>query len=171
MPGSPSPELDREARYQLSEVFKPWSLVKAVEKDTSRHVNITTTTTGISSYTLPDVIYQHQWKEWDSYCSFAERVLVNGTLLIPTGRRIRNDSYWTWWPSFPYTYNISTDGKTINFYRDADGLRSTIGDVTWSVSARTRLKILYSTNDTGRYEWIIVGRDSAAVDSAGAAMI
>jgi hypothetical protein len=36
-----------------------------------------------------------------------------------------------------------------------------------------RIKILFSTSGEpfGRYEWIAVGRDSAAVDSAGAAMV
>jgi hypothetical protein len=38
----------------------------------------------------------------------------------------------------------------------------------------TEIKILYSTieeNEKGRYEWIVVGRDAASIDSVGAAMV
>jgi len=38
----------------------------------------------------------------------------------------------------------------------------------------TESKILYSTieeNEKGRYEWIVVGRDAASIDSVGAAMV
>jgi len=88
---------------------------------------------------------------WTAYCSFAERVLINDTLAYP----YRANS------TFGY-YNYTIDFKT--------------GNITFvqTLSAGTRLKILYSTieeNEKGRYEWLVVGRDAATIDSLGAAYV
>lgn len=91
---------------------------------------------------------------WADYCSFAEKVLINGTLAIPYRANVTN-------PIFSY-YNY-----TVNFET---------GNITFAQTLKinTRVKILYSTieeNEKGRYEWIIVGKDAATIDSIGAAYI
>jgi len=91
---------------------------------------------------------------WSDYCTFAEKVLINGTLAIPHRANVTN-------PIFDY-YNY-----TVNFET---------GNITFAsaLSADTYLKILYSTieeNEKGRYEWIVVGKGAASIDSIGAAYI
>jgi hypothetical protein len=87
--------------------------------------------------------------KWDAYSSFAERVLINGTLAVPYSANSTFGYY-------NYTMNFQT------------------GNITFvdTLLAGTHLKILYSTieeNDKGRYEWMVVGKDAATVDSIGAA--
>lgn len=91
---------------------------------------------------------------WSDYCTFSEKVLINGTLAIPYRANVTN-------PIFDY-YNY-----TVNFET---------GNITFAetLSAGTYLKILYSTieeNEKGRYEWIVVGTGAASIDSIGAAYI
>lgn len=91
---------------------------------------------------------------WSDYCMFAEKVLINGTLAYPYRANVTN-------PIFSY-YNY-----TVNFET---------GNITFAetLNAGTYLKILYSTieeNEKGRYEWIVVGKDAASIDSLGAAYI
>jgi len=74
--------IDREARYQLNEVFNPWDLVSAVHKETKRWVEWKPA--GVTWYTTlraPVVVVGDD--EWDSYCVFSERVInvTTGTLL------------------------------------------------------------------------------------------
>jgi hypothetical protein len=110
--------------------------------------------------------------EWYEYCSFAERVLVDGLLLTPTDARIWDGRKWSWWPSFPYTYYIDSADNKIYFLKDADGIITTQGEIEWTVEKGKVVKVLYSAGITpGRYEWVIVGRDAATVDSAGAALV
>jgi len=88
---------------------------------------------------------------WTAYCSFAERVLINETLAIP----YRANSTFGY-----YNYTINFQTGNITFVQ--------------TLSASTRLEILYSTieeNEKGRYEWMIVGKDAATIDSIGAAYI
>ncbi|MEM2352043.1 MAG: hypothetical protein QXT26_06515 [Thermoproteota archaeon] len=170
------PWIDREAWYQLDEVFNPWGLWQAVHKRTWRWVEFFTGD-GATSYV--DLKYELiRMGEWYSYWGMAERVLVDGVLLTPWDARISdNKGGWAWWPSFPYTYNI-IDNK-IYFLKDKDGKMTTIGDDDWKVEEGKVIKVLYSTFNPlvdgplwwGRYEWTIVGRDSETVDSAGAAMV
>jgi hypothetical protein len=87
--------------------------------------------------------------DWDAYCNFAEKVLINGTLAYP----YRANSTFGY---YNYTVNFET------------------GNITFAqtLSTYTHLKILYSTieeNEKGRYEWMIVGKDAASIDSIGAA--
>jgi hypothetical protein len=88
---------------------------------------------------------------WTAYCSFAERVLINETLAIP----YRANSTFGY-----YNYTINFQTGNITFLQ--------------TLSEGTRLEILYSTieeNEKGRYEWMIVGKDAATIDSIGAAYI
>jgi hypothetical protein len=91
---------------------------------------------------------------WSDYCTFAEKVLINGTLAIPYRANVTN-------PIFDY-YNY-----TVNFETGNITFRERLGVGTY-------LKILYSTieeNEKGRYEWIVVGNGAASIDSLGAAYI
>ncbi|MEM2126855.1 MAG: hypothetical protein QXH67_01350 [Candidatus Bathyarchaeia archaeon] len=73
-------KVDREVKYLLDEVFLPWDLVKAVEKETKRWVEFGSG---------PSITLTHRpfhWvgnDEWDQYCVFSERVidLTTGRLL------------------------------------------------------------------------------------------
>jgi hypothetical protein len=105
---------------------------------------------------------------WVEYCSFAERVLLNDTLIrrYPT---VSGDVNATW-VSTTKCYQIDFTDGTITFKKKVSG-----SWVAWSLSAGTKVKVLYSTgayeNDTphGRYEWMVVGKDAASIDSIGAA--
>jgi hypothetical protein len=81
--------------------------------------------------------------KWDQYSVFSERVIDT-----VTGRLLKRTEY-------TLTYDSTYHNATIS------GL----------ISGR-RYKVLYSTEETpGRYEWIVVGRDAASVDSVGAALV
>ena len=189
-------QVDSEVYWQLQEVFNPWDLNDAVSKQTRRLVEYFVGGDYDGNEILDDTFQlQHmiwidrRWRDeddnpydigdgirgsdagiapdidpadkygayenWYRYCTFAEKVLVNGVLQIP-GK----------------DYDI-TAPDTIKF--------------TKPPAAGALIKVLYSTpggvapfSDTSllppgawraNYEWIIVGRDSAPVDSAGAAMV
>jgi hypothetical protein len=100
--------------------------------------------------------------DWDAYCSFAERVLLNGTLIERYGNAnlTAHESY----------YKINFETGNITFYHWATGLLYH----AWDLGIGTHVKVLYSTieeNEKGRYEWLIVGRDAATIDSLGAAYV
>ena len=105
--------------------------------------------------------------DWDTYCSFAERVLVDGALIDRSPNHlVRN---YTEGGNPPY-YTINFKNSTITFYHYATGQ----GYHLWTLPIGTHLKILYSTieeNEKGRYEWLVVGRDAATIDSLGAAYV
>jgi len=179
--------IDREVAYQLNEVFNPWDLQTAVTKKPQRHVQydygsgartiyyehsadvpvgipptgepaIDGTNSKVMPYYWSDVI--NPTYAWHAYCTFAERVEV-----VATGELLERG----------VDYDLVYGGYTTPI-----GIQLYV-----SVGA---VKILYSTEfcwhdglsaygidegywSDGRYEWLIVGRDSAAVDSAGAAMV
>jgi len=100
--------------------------------------------------------------DWDAYCSFAERVLINGTLIERYGHAnlTAHESY----------YNINFTTGNITFYHWYTGLNYH----AWDLGIGTHVKVLYSTieeNEKGRYEWLVVGRDAATIDSLGAAYV
>jgi len=150
--------IDREIRYQLNEVFNPWDLRSAVtNKLTSRHVLFVDGPKD-AGYNIPLGDNFVSDTQWDAYCSFAERVI-----LLPEG------TLWTRGVEYDL---IDTNNDRWN---DTITLKEPLEE-------GETLKILYSTYgspflcgenwiNTGRYEWIIVGRDAATVDSAGAAMV
>ena len=94
---------------------------------------------------------------WDKYCGFAERVFVNGTLQIP-----RRAGY----TASDLDYDINFVTGVVTFYDETGATRTLLAGST--------VKVLYSTlkeDEKGRYEWSVVGSTSAAVDSAGLAMV
>jgi hypothetical protein len=158
--------VDIEAQYQLDAVFNSWGLTQAVEKDTSRWVQF---------YTVKSTDVGHDlyiWLEtpdgdlnwpilkapvWEQYGSFSEKVLWGSPETLKYPLR----SVYT-----SYNYELYLDGEEGYIYIPASKVPA----------AGTQIKILYSTTtDTigypGRYEWGIVGRDAASVDSAGLSMV
>jgi hypothetical protein len=98
--------------------------------------------------------------DWDAYCSSAERVLINGTL-IENSRHANLTAHESY-------YNINYETGNITFYHWTTGLLYH----AWDLGIGTHVKVLYSTieeNEKGRYEWMVVGKDAAAIDSIGAA--
>ena len=142
--------IDTEVLYQLNEVFNPYDLRSAASKMESRYVEFKeagreTFITSYGSKKAPVIVVEKE--EWDDYCVFSERVIN-----LRTGQLI---------PRKSYTINLDSETGQAIFY----GLPS------------DPCKILYSTRISstppprGTYEWIVVGRDSRAVDSAGASMV
>lgn len=121
MPGGPTAALDIEVKYQLDEVFNPWSLVDAVHKATSRYVEFVPgpkSSGAVISLGEPLVDY-----DWNAYCSFAERVL-----LLPDGILWKRGTQYRLWDA------------------DEDGAYDSIKLLTSVASGKT-LKILYSTSN------------------------
>jgi hypothetical protein len=165
--GSGNNIIDREAMFQLNEVFDPWDLVDSVEKYTSRYVefvNITevdetfeTNSTNIPVIVRPDNgtnyisinAMANEWMpdpiEWDQYCVFSERIInLNTSKLL-----LRNVDY-------DIVYVPANETALITFYEEGN------------------MKILYSADDYWtwpRYEWITVGREAHTVDSIGASLV
>jgi len=102
--------------------------------------------------------------DWDAYCGFAERVLINGTLIK------RHDTANTTTTIHDSYYDINFTTGNITFYHWYTGLNYH----AWDLGISTHVKVLYSTieeNEKGRYEWLTVGRDAATIDSLGAAYV
>jgi hypothetical protein len=100
--------------------------------------------------------------DWDAYCSFAERVLINGTLIERYGHANRT--------AHESDYMIDFETGNITFYHWSLAL----GYHAWDLGIGTHVKVLYSTieeNEKGRYEWLVVGRDASTIDSLGAAYV
>jgi hypothetical protein len=73
--------IDVEVEYLLEEVFNPWDLEKMVHKDTRRHVWIDDVE-DLSYVVLPEENFRMAYG-WEDYCVFAERILLDGELLVP----------------------------------------------------------------------------------------
>jgi hypothetical protein len=111
--------IDSETMYQVDEVFNPWDLIQSVHKKNTRHVWIDDVT-AINHVDLME--HPFLLSDWDAYCTFSERVLLDGELLVP--RRSNRASY---------DYYVSVDSWGY----------ATI----WLSSVTTgHLKILYSTD-------------------------
>jgi hypothetical protein len=91
--------------------------------------------------------------DWYEYGSFAERVLVNGVLQVP---------------GHDYTIVFHATEFWAGLHQKFPRIVFTTGHVPANGAV---IKVLYSTKPEGSYEWIIVGRDSNVVDSAGAAHV
>jgi len=101
--------------------------------------------------------------DWDAYCSFAERVLIDGVLIDRYPYHLLRN--YVEGGHAPY-YTINFENGTINFHHYVTGY------TTWTLPIGTHIKVLYSTieeNEKGRYEWMVVGKDAATVDAIGAA--
>ena len=149
-------KIDSEVKYQLNETFTPWDLYQAdpfnmlYRREVEFFNGDGTTKNFVLDYT-PIGSYVDATPIWDKYCTFAERVLVGGVLQVPA-RAIPPHTATT------YKYEIHPETSSINF-------------TTAPPVGTKNIKVLYSRSCPDQYEWIIVGRDSAAVDSAGAAMV
>jgi hypothetical protein len=141
--------IDRELIFLNNEVFNPFDLVKALDPVYSRQVTYYTalgTVGGGEKVALPGIINS----TWDAYASFAERVINENT-----GALLVRDT----------DYALIT-GATGNITFTAGA--------KWTLTKGTEYKILWSTapaDGKGTYEWLAVGRDSAPVDSIGAAYV
>jgi hypothetical protein len=84
--GNYASNLDSEVNYQLAQVFNPFDLTEAVEKQTDRWVEYSADPIGSTNFTtsinnLPVLVVGNLY--WDQYAQFSERVedLTNGTVL------------------------------------------------------------------------------------------
>ncbi|MEM2026860.1 MAG: hypothetical protein QXT30_03760 [Candidatus Bathyarchaeia archaeon] len=161
------PTVDSEAWYLLDEVFNPWDLVSAVHKQTWRWVEFFEGDGSTSAFKLSHTPFAYLGG-WAEYCSFRERVLVDGKLIVPW------DAKGIWppnkWPNYPYYYYLNDTDE--DDYYDEIVFWNAKTDKPWAPASGAVIKVLYSTyNIPGRYEWVIVGRDAETVDSAGAALV
>jgi hypothetical protein len=170
--GQHSNTIDDEVYYQLNMVLNPWDLYSVIDKkDTARWVTKYTGDDSTSDFYLkysnmfpyktdagspdwPYVYYEDlafNPNNWDAYNSFSERVLVDGVL------QKRDIDYIVDYDIDGYVYiEFST--------APADGAQVKILFSTYTEST-------FNFNIYGDWEWLAVGRDSAAVDSAGAAIV
>ncbi len=153
--------IDSEVKYQLNEVMNPWDLPQAACKKAATWLEWKPEDQ--SSITLSNAPFLLGC--WNGYNTQAERVMdedQGGALLVR---------------GVDYTISIDANGyatltaKSAAFYFDLLKIEySTLG--TWhSAVAGTADPARMMMWNSGRYEWIVVGRDAASVDSAGAAMI
>jgi hypothetical protein len=157
---------DREAMYWLTSVFRPQDLYDVSEKQSARWVDKYAADGETYYYYLkysdqyPDKIYQDEtnwpyvyyndfwYTDWYGYNTNAERVLINNTLQV----------------------------RDTDYYVDYDESGLVYIDFNKAPPDGSEVKILFSTyyEDSdygGAWEWLTVGRDSAAIDSAGSAMV
>jgi hypothetical protein len=107
--------------------------------------------------------------DWDAYCTSAERVLVDGTLIARYGYQVLDPINATTGVHRPY-YTINFLNGTLEFHKWSSTLSKYI---SWNLYG-SEVKVLYSTieeNEKGRYEWTILGRDAHTSDSLGAALV
>jgi len=103
---------------------------------------------------------------WDAYCTFAEKVIVDGALIARSNYQNYDPVPGTHRPYYTvnYTHGILT------FYEWSASLgRYT----TWDLYGKN-VKVLYSTieeNEKGAYEWTVLGRDAHTSDSLGASLV
>jgi hypothetical protein len=140
--------IDQEVKYQLDEIFNPWDLYAAVEKDTERWVDFHTVTTAekeaaVAGTNLTFLLTHSPLKyssNWDSYCNFSECVEWSNALKHPARSKWVNTT--TLSANEPYElYVNSTTG---------------VGNVTIRAAsvpaAGTIIKVSYSTNCTITYD-------------------
>jgi hypothetical protein len=155
--------LDREAMYQLNEVFNPWDLYQAVEKKNTRWVDFTSSivvnwTTTHGNTTFPVIVSPYRSKVPAGY------VHLNGSDYMP------NATEWDQYGVFSERIENLTDGRLMQRLTDYNITLLPNGHANITFYKSGNYKILYSTN-ASRYEWITVGRDASSVDSAGAALV
>jgi hypothetical protein len=157
--------IDKEVIYQLDEVFNPWDLKDAANKDTFRWAQKGPVATTITLEAHLHDKYgndrtcldgQHEvWvpEKWGYYCNDSEKVILYDSDGVKPNKLLER----------PEEYTISGNVITL----------------TTSTSGYDYYKVLYSTklvNETspwhsGRWEWIVVGEPSLASDSIGTGMI
>jgi hypothetical protein len=172
--------VDREVQYMLDAVFYPFDLNNAIEKSSTREeivYNVTKMDISMTSEGYPlaislNVPESEFWYEdvWDYYASFSERVTFNGVLQYPLPDPFS--------PSFPRSVFSDVGTYWLDLMTNApDGGRTVVLMIPWKdvPPAGTLIQISFSistsTGTGGRYEWGIVGRDAATIDSAGLSMV
>ena len=139
--------IDTEVKYQLEEIFNPWDLRTAVEKNTRRWVEFHTVTTAEKTaadtgtnltitLTHKPVIYASNWEE---YSAFSERVEWGGALKHPARSVWYSSSSLSAYEPYELTVNSITGVGTVTIGAD------------YVPAAGTVIKILYSTNCTVSY--------------------
>lgn len=140
--------IDREVQYQLAEVFNPWDLYSAVEKDTERYVQFHTVTTAekaaaVSGTNLNITLANSPVKyasTWETYCSFSERVEWGGTMKHPAR------SVWV------STGTLSTNEPYELYVNTTSGIGTITIRAASVPTAGSEIKILYSTETEYTYE-------------------
>jgi hypothetical protein len=132
--GNDTPNLDTEVKYYLKETFNPYDLRDAVHKETRRWI-YKGPVFGVSK-TLEHAPMEYPVPDWDEYCTFAERVLVNGVLQVPI-RAGGTD------------YSLSVNPAT------------GVGTITFTYAPMGTVKILYSTLP----EWSAIGSVTLAAET------
>jgi hypothetical protein len=140
--------IDGEVQYQLAQIFNPWDLYAAVEKDERRWVDFHTVTTAekeaaVAGTNLTFLLTHSPLKyaaDWDTYCNFTERVEWSNALKHPARSK---------WVS---AATLSTSEPYELFLNSTTG----VGNVTIRAAsvpaAGTIIKVLYSTNCTINYD-------------------
>jgi hypothetical protein len=170
-PGGEAPKefmIDSEVQYQLNEIFNPYDLVDAVEKDTFRWCqkgDLATTIT-LQAHTYDkygnkvecleqSLVYP---EKWGYYCEDSEKVLLYDLAGALEPLLLER----------PDQYSITGWVVTLNTAKITD------------YSKYDYYKVLYSTRLAatpppgvmeGRWEWVVVGETSHASDSIGSAMV
>jgi hypothetical protein len=107
---------------------------------------------------------------WDDYCTFAERVMVNGTLIARYGYQDLDPIHNTTGVHRSY-YTINYLNGTLEFHKWSATL---LRYIAWDLGIGSEVKVLYSTieeNEKGAYEWTVLGRDAYTSDSLGATLV
>jgi len=172
--GKYSNVIDDEVYYQVNMVLNPWDLNSVIDgKDTARWVTKYTGDGDTDIFYLkysnmfpyktdagypdwPFVYYtSFNFAQWDAYNSFAERVLVDGVLQKP---------------GIDYIVTYDGSGHVYIEFATAPALDAQI-KILFSTYTESTFSLYGSFAPIGDWEWLAVGRDSAAVDSAGAAIV
>jgi len=150
--------IDREVVYQFEEIFNPWDLKQAAELDTFRWAQKGIVPSGAITLGAHSCLLGNHsiWmpEKWGYYCNDSEKVLILNYGSEPI--LLERDEY-----TFdPVAGTIDIIANTYNNYQ---------------------YKILYSTKvvngtaptewHTGQWEWTVLGENSHASDSLGAAML
>lgn len=136
--------IDREAKYQLDEVFNPWDLQDVVHKETKRWVEWVSGKTSWTSMYRP--VNDVPTAEWDQYCTFSERVYD-----LTAGRLLNR-----WDGDYTFTVNPMTGYATITGLSSSHSykiLYSTLPDIADGITGTATL----TTNTT---KWNTVGNST-----------
>lgn len=156
-------QIDREVQYQLDEIFKPWDLWQDMHKCTKRWVHFFLGNDLTYEFTLPSTKEIEDGEEipclpvypvvdvghttedwgtgfnWDSYCWFPERVLVDGVLIPRDGYQFIDPIPTTGHPSY---YEINFITGVITFWEwDSDASAY----IYWLIPDDSVVKVLWSS--------------------------
>ncbi|MEM2922076.1 MAG: hypothetical protein QXF26_07150, partial [Candidatus Bathyarchaeia archaeon] len=174
--------IDREVYYQLSEVFRPWDLRKAVrdepgslpvckdvkpERHLQKYMVSGSGVTGVPLLATYVVPYDH----YSAYGYPYHSQKYNGDGYLGND----DEEVGEWWAYSTFAERVLDDGvllkRGVDYVIVFDDPVNKLNATLVFTSKRTgEIKILYSV-DKPAYEWIAVGAKAASVDSIGAAMV